>query len=109
VSVSASSSVPYHAMKRAWQLSQWISSVRSRLGGRENGRTFPESDPLRLGIPSAPSIADSRSSGCSLNRDILGRFNTIGLAAELAEIRIQEAGITMKIFHVAALCSWAGA
>ena len=41
VRTSASSSVPYHAMKRAWQLSQWISSVRSRLGGRENGRTFP--------------------------------------------------------------------
>jgi hypothetical protein len=90
-------------MKRAWQLSQWISSVRSRLGERENGRTFPRSDPLRLGIPLAPSIADSRSSGCSLNGDNLGRFNIIGLAAELAQIRTQEAGITMKICHVAAL------
>jgi len=26
VRTSASSSVPYHAMKRAWQLSQWISA-----------------------------------------------------------------------------------
>src|SRR5215471_8658514 len=42
------SSVPYHAMKRAGKLSQWISNVRSRLGGREKGRTLPESDPLCL-------------------------------------------------------------
>jgi hypothetical protein len=35
--------------------------------------------------------------------DNLGRFNIIGLAAEPAEIRIQEAGITVKIWHVAAL------
>jgi hypothetical protein len=37
--VTESSSLPYHAMKRAWQLSQWISNVRSRLGaGRAAGR-----------------------------------------------------------------------
>jgi len=38
-----------------------LSSVRSRLGGRENGRTFPGSDPLRLGIPLALRIAGSRA------------------------------------------------
>jgi hypothetical protein len=35
--------------------------------------------------------------------DNLGGFNIIGLAAELAQIRMQEAGITMKSCHVAAL------
>jgi hypothetical protein len=30
-------------------LSQWISNVRSRLSGRENGRTLPDYDPLCLG------------------------------------------------------------
>jgi hypothetical protein len=90
-------------MKRAWQLSQWVSSVLSRLGGRENDRTFPGFDPLPVGIALVLSIADSRSSGCSLNSDNLGKFNVVGLAAELAEIRLRDSGITMKICHVAAL------
>jgi hypothetical protein len=41
--------------------------------------------------------------GCSLTSDILGSFNIIGLATELAQIRIQETGITMKVCHVAGL------
>jgi hypothetical protein len=55
-------------------------------------RTFHESDPLRLGIRLAPSIADSRSSECSLNRDILGRFNIIEIGAELAGLKIPGGG-----------------
>jgi hypothetical protein len=52
--------------------------------------------------PGGANEPPSRSR-CSLINDNLGRFNIIGLAAELAEVRIQEPGITVKIWHVAAL------
>jgi hypothetical protein len=52
-----SSSVPYHATKRALQLSQWTSSVRSRLGVRENSSPVCESDSFRRGIWYAKDIS----------------------------------------------------